>query len=262
MRILSSLSFCALSSLTCGAIAEETKPLSLDVELGIIATSGNTETSSVKTKFNIKQDFKKFKTHYIAEALYKEDQIEFELEGETQKEKRKSAERYFLSGQIDFKLDSEHKGLFGFASYEDDRFSGYEYQGTLALGFSNRLFDYDQSHLDYSVGPGIAFSKTEDVFDADDNLIAGESTQTAVVRASIDYLYNISETAKFTQTISSDIAAEQTKNTKTKSETAVTANLSSAFALKAAFVVNHNTHAPLGKRHADTQTSLTVVYSY
>jgi len=47
----------------------------------------------------------------------------------------KTAEKYFLSGQSNYRY-ATHMSLFGRASYEDDRFSGFEYQGTATAGGS------------------------------------------------------------------------------------------------------------------------------
>lgn len=244
------------------ALAEKDKPLSVDAELGIISTSGNTEASSLKAKLDVKQDLTRFRNHFVAEAFYKKDQIESEVDGETVQENQTTAEKYFVSGQTDFKLDSEHKGLFIFGSYEDDRFSGYEYQATVAAGFSDRLFNFENSHLDYSVGPGMSFSKTEEYINDDDVLVESESSETAVIRLSANYLLKLSDNAKFTQSLSSDASLESGKNTKTKAESALTANLTQSFALKASYSITHNTHVPDDKKHADTQVALTFVYSY
>ncbi len=250
-----------VSALSFHAVAEETQKYSTTAELGVISTTGNTETSSLKGRIEHKQDLTKFRNHFIADALYKEDQIEAEIDGETYTQNVKTAEKYFLSAQSDYKLDSEHKGLFVFGSYEEDKFSGYEYQSTLAVGYSDRLFDYDRSFLDYSVGPGVSFTKTEDTVNDDGEFVPGEESTNAVIRAAINFEYQFSENAKFTQSLASDISTNQSENTKTKSITALTANINSDFALKASFTVDQNSHVPDDKKHADTQTAITLVYT-
>ena len=255
--VLSSL--CVLSPLVQAA---EEKKFSADLELGIISTSGNTETNSLKGKMQIKQNLEKFRNNFIANAFYKEDQVETEENDETVITNQVTAEKYFFSAQSDYKLNKKHRGLFIYGSYEQDEFSGYEYQATVSLGYSDRLFNFDRSHLDYSVGPGISFRETEDTIDDNGVLIEGEETQSAVVRIALEYLYQISDNAKFTQSLASEVSVDQEENTKTKSETALTANITSGFALKASFIVDQNTHVPEDKKHADTQTALTFVYSF
>ena len=252
----------ALVFASAAAVSEEEseKTTTAEVEFGLIATSGNTETTSFVGKLNLKQDLTKFKNHFVLEGLYKEDQVEIEEDGMTRDESRVTAEKYFTSWQTDFKLNTENRAIFGFASYEEDKFSGFEYQATVAAGYADRLFDFERSYLDYNIGPGASFNETEDTIDGDGNLIAGESTTNFVVRVALSYLYQISENSKFTQTIASDVAPSG-ENTKTKAETAITANISNALALKASFTIDQNTHPVEGKKHADTQTAMTLVYS-
>jgi len=258
------LAMLLLGSLSVAAVAEEVEPLQAEVELGVIATSGNTETASLTGRANVKQDFTKWKSQYILEGLYKKDELEIEqLDGSTEKESRTTAQKYFLSGQADYKLNAENRGLFFFGSYENDRFSGFEYQSTVAVGYSDRLFETENSHFDYSVGPGVAFAKTEPAFDDDGILIQeSETTTTGVVRVAFEYLYRFSENAKFTQTVASDLAVDLEKNSRTRSETALTANISSGLAMKLSYLINQNTHVNPGKKHADTQAAVTLVFSF
>jgi putative salt-induced outer membrane protein len=70
-----------------------------------------------------------------------------------------TAERFFLSGQGNYKLDNPNHRLFGFVSYEDDEFSSYDYQSTFAAGWSQKLWEDDVSQFNYSVGPGYSVAK-------------------------------------------------------------------------------------------------------
>ncbi len=266
MKFSSILCFAALAY-SFNALAqddlEEDKPLSAEVTLGVLLTSGNTETQSLKGSLDLKHDMAMWRNHYVLDGFSKKDRVEFMDEsGELISEDRRTAERYFGSIQTDFKLDSENRGLFVFGSYEEDHFSGYEYQSTLAAGYSDRLFKTPNSRLDYSIGPGISFTETEEIVEEDGTLIESETDRTGVLRISANYLYRISETTKFTQTVASDIALESNKNSKTKAETAVTVNINNALALKAAYTVLYNSEVPADIEHADTQISVTMVFSH
>ncbi len=236
------------------AFSEESKPFTMDAELGLISTTGNTNTSSAKAKLDAKQDLKHWRTNYIFEALYKQDEA---VTGELGGVEQTTAQRWFSSVQADYKLDDKHRGLFIFGSYGKDRFSGFDYQSSIALGFSDRLFQNSRSHLDYSVGPGISFNKIENPEDGQD-----AKEESAIVRLAASYLYQISENAKFTQTFASDVAVESNENTRSRAETAISANLSSKLALKTSLSLVHNTEVPGTKENLDTQTAVTVVYSF
>lgn len=251
-----------LASVT--AIAEDDKKAhSLDAEFGAILTSGNTESTALKGKFVLENDFDNWRTDWLLEALFKEDEVDVEAEsGETYQEKQTTAEKYFTSFQADYKLDADHRGLFVFASYEVDKFSGFEFQASTALGYTDRLFKTDKSSLTYSIGPGYSVSRTEDTVNDDGEFIESDTEESGIVRLSGQYKYQISENAKFSQTLSSDYALHSDKNSKTRSETALTSKINSTFALKVSFTATYNTHVPDDKERSDTQTAVTLVYSF
>jgi putative salt-induced outer membrane protein len=220
---------------------EEVKPFSMDGEFGYIATTGNTETTSIKGKVSAHQELTQWSNDFIVEALYKKD----EISGVEQT----TAQKYFLSGQGNYKLENPEHRLFGFASYEDDRFSSFNYQATLAAGWSQRMWEDDTSEFSYSVGPGYAFTQTND----------GEDQNGLIVRAAVDYQWKISDTAYFKQLLSSEVGSD---NTKSKSETSVSAQISGDLSLKVSLILDHNSDVAEGVDNLDTQTAVTLVYSF
>lgn len=247
---------------TAGKSKPKAKPLSVEAEVGMIVTSGNTESSSFAGKLDVKHDMKKWKNNYVLSAFYKEDEVIIEDTGTDISETQTTAEKFFASAQSDYKLDSEHKGLFVYGSYEDDKFSGFDYQATIAVGYSDRLFETEKSWLDYSVGPGMAIARTEEFIDDLGNTNPAEKTETFAVRFSASYVYQFTEHAKFTQKISSDVAGESDKNTKTKSETGLTATINGSMALKLSYIINHNTQPPFDREKMDTISAVTLVFTY
>jgi len=241
-----------LLALSVNALAEEEKSnRSTDVELGVIATSGNTETTTFKGKLDLRYDFERIKNQTIFEALYSENQVQLD---DGSQEDQTTAERYSFSNKTDFKLNKEHVSLFGFVSYEEDQFSGFEYQASFAVGYAARFFTKENSYWSYSVGPGMLFNETEGP--------DGESNSTGIVRLATEYVYEFSDNAKFTQTLSSDVPFESDQNQRSRSVTAITANIVEGLALKASLTVDNNSEAPEGREKTDTQTAVTVVYSF
>lgn len=259
-----SVAVMAASALACQAFAQAPeKPITADAELGLLATSGNTDSTALKAKLNLKHDLPRWRNQYVLEALYKEDQLDVEQDGETWEESQVTAEKYFASAQADYKLDSQYRALFVFGSYEEDRFSGYDYQAAIAVGYSDRLFQGASSFLDYSVGPGMSFSRTEEVRAPNGALVEDNvKEESAMVRLSALYQYDFSETSKFTQTFASDVALESGANTKTKAETAVTTNINGSLAMKASFSITHNSEVPEDRVSSDRQTAITLVYTF
>lgn len=230
--------------------AEKDYGIKGEVELGILATSGNTTSTSFKGKVNLNQETESWKNEFLFDSLFKQDEVEDEETGK--EETATSEQKYFASAQGNYKLDKENSALFVYGSYEDNRFSGYKYQSSIAVGYSDRLLETEKSFLDYSVGPGYAYAKTDDE----------ETEDSTIVRLAGKYEFQFSETAKFVQTLSTEAATDTSSNTRSKSETAVSARLMESLTMKAAFVVNHNSHVEEDKKKADTETSITVVYLF
>lgn len=221
--------------------ADEVKPFSMDGEFGYIATTGNTETTSIKGKLSAHQELTQWSNDYIIEALYKKDQIDGV--------DKTTAQKYFLSGQGNYKLENPDHRLFGFASYEDDKFSSFNYQATLAAGWSQKMWEDEVSKLNYSIGPGYSFSETK----------TGEDQNGLIVRAAMDYQWKISDSANFKQLLSTEIGED---NTKSKSETSVSAKITEGLSLKVSLIMDHNSDVPAEKDNLDTQTAITVVYTF
>jgi len=57
----------------------------MEVQLGVIATTGNTDSSALKGRATVKQDFRTWKNKYEFDALYKRDKHDGENETTAQK---------------------------------------------------------------------------------------------------------------------------------------------------------------------------------
>ncbi len=249
---ISTIALCTSLGLSTAAIAEETKPLTMDGEFGFIFTSGNTETTSASAGFKAKQELENWSNEYLIEGLYKKDTIEAEdpdNPGETIDVERTSAQKFFASGQGNYKLENPDHRLFAFASYEDDRFSNFKYQATLAGGWNQKVWEDEKSSFDYSIGPGYTFAETQQ----------GEDQDGVVVRGAINYGLTISETSRFTQTFSTEIGSD---NTKSRAESALSAQIAGDLSMKLSIKFDHNTDVGPGVDKLDTETAITLVYSF
>jgi putative salt-induced outer membrane protein YdiY len=221
--------------------ADEVKPFSMDGEFGYIATTGNTETTSIKGKLAAHQELTQWSNDFIVEALYKKDEIN--------NVEQTTAQKYFLSGQGNYKLENPDHRIFGFASYEDDKFSSFNYQATIAAGWSQKVWEDDTSKLNYSIGPGYSFAETNE----------GVEQNGLIVRGALDYQWKISDTANFKQLLSTEVSSD---NTKSKSETSVSAQISGGLSLKVSIILDHNSDVADDRDNLDTQTAVTLVYSF
>jgi putative salt-induced outer membrane protein len=221
--------------------ADEVEPFSMDGEFGFIATTGNTETTSIKGRLSAHQELPHWSNDYTIEALYKKD----EISGVEQT----TAQKYFLSAQGNYKLENPDHRLFGFTSYEDDRFSSFNYQATLASGWSQKMWEDETSQFSYSVGPGYSFAETNE----------DEEQNSLIVRAALDYQWKISDTANFKQLLSTEVGED---NTKSRSESSVSAQISGGLSLKVSLTLDHNSDVAVDIKKLETQTAVTLVYSF
>lgn len=214
-------------------------------ELGAITTSGNTVGTSVTGKIDAKQELEQWSNQYILSAFFKED----EKTENGNKVTEKSAERYFVSAKAAYKLEEDFDKLFVFGSYTDDKFGAYLKYTTLAVGYGTRIYNAEDKSLDVEIGPGYFTGERS----------TGETENGLIVRGAAAFNWTISESASFAQTLSVEYGDD---NTRTIAESALLAKINGALQMKAAFLVQNDSEVPVGKKSTDTQTSLTLVYSF
>ena len=228
------------------AIAQdEPKPFTMDGEFGLIVTTGNTETTSATAGITAQQELENWSNDYRIKGLYKEETVI--QDGE--EVERTSAQKFFASAQGNYKLENPDHRLFVFSSYEDDRFSNFAYQATLAGGWSQKMWETEKTAFEYSVGPGYSWAETQ----------AGVDNDSFIVRGSAAFKWFISDTAKFTQTASTEVGSE---NTKSRAESALTATISGSLSMKVSLRLDHNSNVAEGVEKLDTETAVTLVYNF
>ncbi|KFZ30387.1 membrane protein [Pseudidiomarina salinarum] len=228
---------------------EEQEDWEASAELGLLYTSGNTKTETFKTKLNAARDYKEWRHKGVV------DYYRSEQEDPATGEKQKTADKFFVSGQSNYKFDPESRSsLFVFGSYEADEFSGYEYQGTVAVGYGARYRYSEKLYADYEAGPGYAVNKP--IIDG----VPQEQESSAILRLAGSLNWDITKTSVLKSLASTEIGEE---NTKTRAEISVSANINSSLALKFAVAGSHNSNLDdESKKKLDTETSVTLVYSF
>ncbi len=245
-KIIPHMALNALAMLTAStALAEVTAApeWKLSAELGFVMTAGNSQTSTTSAKFDATHEEATWRNNMHAEALGASttDKV---TDIETT-----SAERYQLSGKSDYKF-SEFNYAFGLVNYDKDRFSGYEYQSTAALGYGRRVLQADTMTLDLEAGPGVRIIKLDNAPDSDNE---------GILRGAAKYLWKLSETSSFTEDLSVDAGEDLTVS---KSVTGLTAKVNTSLAMKLTVTVKHNSDVPVTSEKTDTETALTLVYSF
>lgn len=222
------------------------KTWTTSAELGAITTTGNTVGTSITGKIDAKQELENWSNQYIFTAFFKEDE---KTDADGNKVKERSAERYLISAKAAYKLDDEFEKLFMFGSYTDDKFGAYTKYTTLAVGYGTRLYNSEDMSLDAEIGPGYFTGERS----------SGETENGLIARAAASFKWTLSESATFAQTLSIEYGDD---NTRTIAETSLSAKINGALQMKAAFLVQNDSTVPVDKKSTDTQTTLTLVYSF
>jgi putative salt-induced outer membrane protein len=211
-------------------------PWSGEARLGYLATSGNTDNSSLAGAFEISYTAEKW-VHYFEAATF-----------EASESNTTTAETYSAGWKSERAL-AEFSFLFGRLDWRKDRFSGYDTQFSQTVGYGHRLIDTDKHSLYGELGFGARQSELSD----------GRSENETILTGGLYYKWAISGNAEFTQDLLVETGSE---NTFFESKTAVTATLVGNFALVASYTIRNNSEVPLGNEKTDTFTALSLEYSF
>lgn len=215
-----------------------------EAELGVLITSGNTEETNINGRLGLLHEIEEWRNTGEFRSAYSEtDDVT-------------TSEKYQASLQSDYKFEGSQY-LFLRGSYEDDRFSGYDFQSSLTTGYGNRLWQRgERSFLDLSAGLGYRFNKLEEP-DED----GSRDEEEAIARLAGQFDYALSENALFRQKLSTEIGLDE-NNTITESETSVQATVVGNLSMKAAYRVQHVSDEPEGSDDMDTEISLSLLYGF
>jgi len=214
-------------------------------EAGVVASRGNTDSDAA----NFKTDFAFKRAQWVhqlgATAVYASDET-----GTT-------GQRWELRQQSDYDF-SVKNFLFESLRYENDRFSGFTYQATLATGLGHRFYNDDNTKLSAQVGIGYKDSETRDAL-ADDGItiIPGEREHQVIGQGKVDFEHVLTDTTKVIDKL---VIEAGSQNTFVQNDASLQVRVLGALALAVGVSVRYNTDPPAGFRNTDTLTTLNLVY--
>lgn len=215
---------------------EEEGPWAGTTKLGYLATSGNTDNSTLNAALTVSYSVDDWKHSFAAAAI------------SSAEDNATTAESYEASWKSERDL-TEKSFLFGKLHWRKDRFSGYATQFSQTVGYGRRFIDSDVHKLNGEIGIGARQSE----------LIDGTKENESILRGSLDYKWQLSKTAAFTQVLT--IESGQA-NTYTESVTAVSAQLVGNLALVASYTIKNNSDVlPLIEK-TDTYTAISLEYTF
>jgi putative salt-induced outer membrane protein len=215
---------------------EDEGPWGGKANLGYLATSGNTENSTLNSGFEISYTTGKW-THLADVLAIKASENNIT-----------SAEAYDLGWKSERQL-SDKDFLFGRLQWRKRRFGGYSTQFSQSVGYGHRFIDNDVHKLNGELGAGARQSELQD----------GTRGDEPIFRGGLYYTWQFSETAQFRQDFTTEIGD---KNTYSESVTALSAKLVGDLALVASYAINNNSDVPPLTEKTDTYTALSLEYTF
>ncbi|CUB04470.1 DUF481 domain-containing protein [Marinomonas fungiae] len=212
-------------------------------ELGVVSTSGNTDTKNLNGAINLTQETVQWRTDYSLSSLYSSSDSDT------------TAERYTGSVQANYKFDTQ-QFWYVRGAYERDRFSGYRSKGSTSTGYGNRFWQHaDGSFLEASFGVGYRdFAIAEDSID-------GKSDRGNFVRFAGTYENHFTPTSLFRQELNSEISTSG-GNTVNESISSLQANIIDNLAMKLSYKIKYTSDVPSDTDTTDTETTASVLYSF
>jgi len=218
------------------AAEEEEGPWSGKASLGYLSTSGNTDTTTYNTAFEVTYAVNKW-SHTANGSANGNEESDLHI-----------AEAYQLGWKTDYNF-TEHDYLFGLVNWRKDRFAGVTEQLTESIGYGRRLISTPVHLLSAEIGAGYR--------DAD--LSDDSSESGAIIRGGLDYTWTFTEKSGFDQYISIESGSD---NTYIESISALRASLLGDFAIVLSYTVRHNTDVPDGSEKTDKLTAISIELAF
>lgn len=224
-------------------------------ELGFLYKTGNTNSGDIKTGLDLRFEKGQWLSLLNIDLLLKKADITDE---NGDKHFKATDQKWTLSSQTNYSIDNKEKNyIYGNIWFEENEFSSFENQASISTGWGRHWYKSNNASLWGDIGPGYK----RDLFAASDT----EPQRTAatwIVQAQALYIRTLGEHVELKQYFSAKQAVKTSENSIYKAETTVTTKLISTLQLKFTFTVDYNSEVETDKEKLDTQTAITLVYSF
>jgi putative salt-induced outer membrane protein len=231
--------------LTAGTAFSAEKLFGGEGEIGMMITSGNSDTESVNGRIGLAYETDRLISTADFQGLYKSEKTE---DQDGVRRDQASAQKHRASAKIGYKFtDNDYAFIRG--AYINDRFSGYHYQNTVSAGYGRRLLTGDRANLSIELGPGYRYEKIR----------TGGSEENAIFRASGLFTLMLTEGTAFEQNLSVETGDDKTI---TRSVSAIRARIIGALSMKLSYTIDRQSEVPADTEKTNTESALTLVYGF
>ena len=216
---------------------EEKNPWSGEAELGGVARSGNTENLGVSASAEVIYEVAPWR-HILSGSF---DYLETRLATEEQ-----AIEAEY---QLNYDL-TERTFVYSLAHYEDDRFSGFDYEITASAGLGSKVIDEERLSWVLAAGPSVRVFREE---------AAGETEAVPGARLNSDLTWEISDTAKLANETEVRLDSDRSE---VENETSLTLQIIESLAGRFSFSAQYRSPVPEDTDKLDTTTKASLVYGF
>jgi len=238
-----------------GTTAEEPSSITASAELGLLYKTGNTKSGDVKAGLDIKWEEDVWRSTLEWDMLVKKAEQADENGDETF---ATTDQKWTITSKTNYTLEKNGKNyIYGDIAYENNRFSGYEDQSSISMGWGRQWYKSKDTSFFADIGPGYKRDVTRATADK-----GSETLSSFIIQAQALYVTKLNEHVEFKQSLSAKYAPKSGENDKYKAETSITTKLIETLQLKFSFTIDHNSVVDEGNEKTETQTAMTLVYSF
>ena len=234
MRSVGTAIFMAAGLLASGTAAAD---WSGQATFGGVLARGNTETETVNAVVDFQKTVDRW-THKFGGSLLR-----------TVTNDVTAADRWELRAETNYDLD-EKSFLFGTFRYEDDSFTDFAYQATLAGGYGYRFINTETTRFNVQIGVG--YRRTE-------LRVTGETSDDPIARGAINYEHNLTATTLIYDRFLVEAGSD---NTFLQNALGIQVKINETFALGLDYAVRHNTDVLPGTDKTDQVLTANLVYGF
>lgn len=224
-------------------------------ELGFLYKTGNTKSGDIKTGIDFRFEKGAWLSLLDIDLLIKKSDI---TDTNGKKRFKTTDQKWTISSQSNYNLDNKEKNyVYGNIWFEESEFSGFDNQSSISTGWGRHWYKSSNASLWGDIGPGYK----RDLFKSTDTE-PQRTADTFIVQLQGLYIRKLGEHVELKQFLSAKQALDTSENSIYKAQTTITTKLISTMQLKFTFTLGYNSKVETGKENLDTQTAVTLVYSF
>ena len=244
---------CLLPLTAHNAYAEADKSaFTTSAELGFLFKTGDTKSGDIKAAFNLKHEKDQWRNVLNINALAKKTELENEVGDD---EFTTTDNKWDVIAQTNYSLHEDGKNyVYANLGYEQNKFGGFKSQSSFSAGWGRNFWETKTSSFFADIGPGVKYDALRS--DPETNETA------AIIQAQVLYTAKINDYVEFKQYFVAKQAVESDKNSAYRSESAISTKLIESLQFKFSFRVDYDTEVDAASENTNTETSVTMVYSF